>query len=100
MDLTLLGTGCPSVDLARHGPANLVDCGPGCRLLIDCGSGVTHRLLAAGCPGSEIDAVLLTLHLALKLTEQTRRHILLLDMHRDAGAIAMALGLKARVIKR
>ncbi len=60
MELVLLGTGCPSVDLDRHGPANLVDCGPGCRLLIDCGSGVTHRLLAAGCPGNEIDAVLLT----------------------------------------
>jgi ribonuclease Z len=60
MELTLLGTGCPSVDLDRHGPANLVDGGPGARLLVDCGSGVTHRLLAAGCPGSEIDAVLLT----------------------------------------
>lgn len=60
MELTLLGTGCPSVDLERYGPANLVDGGPGCRLLVDCGSGVTHRLLAAGCPGSAIDAVLLT----------------------------------------
>jgi ribonuclease Z len=60
MELTLLGTGCPSVDLDRHGPANLVDGGPGARLLIDCGSGVTHRLLEAGCPGSEIDALLLT----------------------------------------
>jgi ribonuclease Z len=29
-------------------------------LLIDCGSGVTQRLLAAGCPGRDIDAVLLT----------------------------------------
>jgi ribonuclease Z len=60
MDLVLLGTRCPSVDLDRHGPANLVDGGPGSRLLIDCGSGVTHRLLEAGCPGSEIDALLLT----------------------------------------
>ncbi|NQU58690.1 MAG: MBL fold metallo-hydrolase [Rhodospirillales bacterium] len=60
MQLTLLGTGCPSVDLDRHGPANLVDGGPGSRLLVDCGSGVSHRLLAAGCPGSDIDAVLLT----------------------------------------
>lgn len=60
MELTLLGTGCPSVDLDRHGPANLVDGGPGSRVLVDCGSGVTQRLLAAGCPGSEIDAVLLT----------------------------------------
>lgn len=60
MDLTLLGTGCPSVDLDRHGPANLVDGGAGARILVDCGSGVTHRLLEAGCPGSEIDALLLT----------------------------------------
>ena len=60
MELVLLGTGCPSVDLDRHGPANLVDGGPGRRLLVDCGSGVTHRLLEAGCPGSDIDALLLT----------------------------------------
>ncbi len=60
MELVLLGTGCPSVDLQRHGPANLVDGGPGSRLLIDCGSGVTHRLLESGCPGSKIDALLLT----------------------------------------
>jgi len=60
MDLTLLGTGCPSVDVNRYGPAALVDGGPGARLLIDCGSGVTQRLVGAGCPGREIDAVLLT----------------------------------------
>lgn len=60
MKLTLLGTGCPSVDLDRHGPANLIDGGPASRLLVDCGSGVTHRLLEAGCPGSQLDALLLT----------------------------------------
>ncbi len=60
MELTLLGTGCPSVDLDRYGPAALVDAGPGARLLIDCGSGVTQRLLGAGCPGRMVDAVLLT----------------------------------------
>lgn len=60
MDLVLLGTGCPSVDLDRHGPANLVDGGPDSRILVDCGSGVTHRLLEAGCRGAEIDALLLT----------------------------------------
>jgi ribonuclease Z len=60
MELVLLGTGCPSVDLDRHGPANLVDAGPGARVLIDCGSGVTHRLLEAGCMGRDIDALLLT----------------------------------------
>lgn len=60
MDLTLLGTGCPSVDINRYGPAALVDGGVGARLLVDCGSGVTQRLVGAGCKGSEIDAVLLT----------------------------------------
>lgn len=60
MHLTLLGTGCPSVDLDRHGPANLVDGGQAARILVDCGSGVTHRLLESGCPGSDIDALLLT----------------------------------------
>ncbi len=60
MELTLLGTGCPSVDVDRYGPAALVDGGPGARLLVDCGSGVTQRLVGAGCPGREIDAVLLT----------------------------------------
>jgi len=60
MDLTLLGTGCPSVDIDRYGPAALVDGGAAARLLIDCGSGVTQRLVGAGYRGSEIDAVLLT----------------------------------------
>lgn len=60
MRLTLLGTGCPSVDVDRYGPAALVHRGEAARLLIDCGSGVTQRLLAAGCPGRDIDAVLLT----------------------------------------
>lgn len=60
IQLTLLGTGCPSVDQDRHGPASLVDGGPSSQLLVDCGSGVTHRLLEAGYSGSEIDALLLT----------------------------------------
>ncbi len=60
IELTLLGTGCPSVDIDRLGPANLVDGGPSSRLLVDCGSGVTQRLLKAGCPGSQLDALLIT----------------------------------------
>ena len=60
MKLTILGSGCPSVDLDRHGPSALIDCGEGARILIDCGSGVTQRLLEHGLPGSEIDALLLT----------------------------------------
>jgi ribonuclease Z len=59
MKLTLLGTGCPQVDLNRYGPANLVRAG-GQSFLVDCGSGVTQRLLGAGSKGAELDAVLLT----------------------------------------
>ena len=59
MESTLLGTGCPVVDTARYGPAQLVRHG-GHAVLVDCGSGVTQRLLAAGLSGRELDAVLLT----------------------------------------
>jgi ribonuclease Z len=59
MELTLLGTGCPVVSTERYGPAQLIRHGES-KLLVDCGSGVTQRLLAAGCPGREIDALLLT----------------------------------------
>ena len=59
MFVTLLGTGCPVVSLERYGPAQLVGHGA-TRVLVDCGSGVTQRLLAAGCPGRVIDALFLT----------------------------------------
>jgi len=59
MRLTLLGTGCPVVSLERYGPAQLVE-HEDAALLVDCGSGVTQRLLAAGRPGRDLDAVLLT----------------------------------------
>jgi len=59
MRLTLLGTGCPVVDEYRFGPANLVR-SHSASILIDCGSGVTQRLLNAGSSGRDIDAVFLT----------------------------------------
>ena len=59
MEITLLGTGCPVVHSERYGPAQLVRHG-GHAVLVDCGSGVTQRLLAAGLSGRELDAVLLT----------------------------------------
>lgn len=59
MRATLLGTGCPQADQRRFGPASLVCAGMG-RFLIDCGSGVTQRLLGAGISGAQLDAVLLT----------------------------------------
>jgi len=59
MRVTLLGTGCPIADTDRFGPAALVR-GERASVLVDCGSGVTQRLLAAGCPGRDVDALLLT----------------------------------------
>ncbi|HET8726901.1 MAG TPA: MBL fold metallo-hydrolase [Alphaproteobacteria bacterium] len=59
MRITLLGTGCPSVHTGRYGPAALVRHGDAA-LLVDCGSGVTQRLVGAGSSGRALDAVLLT----------------------------------------
>jgi len=59
MKVTLLGTGCPQVDTGRYGPANLVRHGDAA-FLVDCGSGVTQRLAAAGVSGRALDAVFLT----------------------------------------
>lgn len=59
MDLTLLGTGCPQCDPERLGPASLVR-HAGHAFLVDCGSGVSQRLVAAGSSGGALDAVFLT----------------------------------------
>jgi ribonuclease Z len=59
MHLTLLGTGCPQCDPLRLGPANLVR-HDGRSYLVDCGSGATQRLVAAGSAGAKLDAVFLT----------------------------------------
>ena len=59
MRLTLLGTGCPVVSTERFGPAQVV-AHQGQTILVDCGSGVTQRLIAAGCSGADLDAVFLT----------------------------------------
>ncbi len=59
MEMILLGTGCPVVSLERYGPATLVRHRE-TSVLVDCGSGVTQRLLEAGTPGREIDGLVLT----------------------------------------
>ncbi len=59
MQLTLLGTGCPSVDYRRFGPANLVSTNKS-SILVDCGSGVTQRLKEAKVSSADIDALFLT----------------------------------------
>jgi len=57
--LTLLGTGCPVASAERYGPAQLIQ-DQERTVLIDCGSGVTQRLLGAGCNGAELDAIFIT----------------------------------------
>lgn len=57
--LTFLGTGAPPVSLRRAGPAHLVEA-DGVKVLIDCGSGVSQRLVAAGHAGAQIDALIVT----------------------------------------
>jgi ribonuclease Z len=59
MELVLLGTGCPQCDPERRGPSNLV-VARGLSFLVDCGSGVTQRLVEAGTKGAAIDALFLT----------------------------------------
>jgi ribonuclease Z len=60
MLLHLLGTGSPAVHPDRFGPAALVHGTNGSRILVDCGSGVTQRLMSAGVNGAQIDLLLLT----------------------------------------
>jgi ribonuclease Z len=59
MRVTLLGTGCPVADVYRYGPATLVEAGDE-TWLVDCGSGVTQRLLGHGSNGARITGLLLT----------------------------------------
>ena len=59
MKLTLLGTGCPSIDYKRCGSSNLIFTNK-TKILVDCGSGVTQRLNQSGNSSADIDALLLT----------------------------------------
>ena len=59
MELTLLGTGCPSVDYKRFGPSNLVST-KNTKILVDCGSGITQRLHELEVSSADIDALLFT----------------------------------------
>jgi ribonuclease Z len=47
MKLTLLGTGSPSPNPRRRGPAQVIECGESL-ILVDCGAGTLHRLVEAG----------------------------------------------------
>ena len=59
MKLTLLGTGCPSVDHNRFGPSNLITTNKA-KILVDCGSGITQRLHQLKVSSANIDALLFT----------------------------------------
>lgn len=59
MQLTLLGTGCPVASTTRYGPSQIIRDGE-TTVLVDCGSGVTQRLISAGSAGRSVDALLLT----------------------------------------
>ena len=59
MKLTLLGTGCPSVDHKRFGPSNLITTNK-TKILVDCGSGITQRLHKLKVSSANIDALLFT----------------------------------------
>ena len=59
MELTLLGTGCPSVDHKRFGPSNLVSTKTA-KILVDCGSGITQRLHELKVSSADIDALFFT----------------------------------------
>ncbi len=59
MKLTLLGTGCPSVDHKRFGPSNLITSNSA-KILVDCGSGITQRLHQLKVSTADIDALLFT----------------------------------------
>ena len=56
---SFLGTGAPPVSLRRSGPAHLIETDE-CKVLIDCGSGVSQRLVAAGARGADIDLLIVT----------------------------------------
>ena len=59
MELTLLGTGCPSVDHKRFGPSNLVSTKTA-KILVECGSGITQRLHELKVSSADIDALFFT----------------------------------------
>jgi ribonuclease Z len=59
MELTLLGTGCPSVDHKRFGPSNLISTKK-TKILVDCGSGITQRLHELKVSSADIDALFFT----------------------------------------
>ena len=59
MRLTTLGTGAAAPDARRVNAGHLVEAGP-VRLLLDCGSGVVHRMASVGADWSGVTHLALT----------------------------------------
>jgi ribonuclease Z len=59
LTFTFLGTGVPVATKLRFGSAHLVTTADA-KILIDCGSGVSQQLVAAGHPGASIDHLIVT----------------------------------------
>jgi ribonuclease Z len=59
MKLTLLGTGTPAPNVQRSGPAQIIEAGDD-HILIDCGAGTLHRLVAAGYATLPLTAIAFT----------------------------------------
>jgi ribonuclease Z len=59
VEVTLLGTGTPVPDVARFGPATVIEAG-GRYFIFDAGRGVTMRLQQAGIPLDKIENIFLT----------------------------------------
>ena len=61
MQITLLGTGVPTPNPKRHGPAQLIRAG-NFNVLVDCGSGTVNQLLQTGVLPTQINHILITHH--------------------------------------
>jgi ribonuclease Z len=59
MKLTLLGTGSPSPNPNRRGPAQVIECGNEL-ILVDCGASALHRLVEAGYERLNLSAIAFT----------------------------------------
>ena len=60
MELTLLGTGCPSVDFIKFWSIKFNFNKKTAKILVDCGSGITQRLHQLRVSTADIDALLFT----------------------------------------
>ena len=59
MQVTLLGTGLPYPNPKRRGPGYLVRAGSH-NFVVDCGSGIVHRMVEAGVMPNEVDHLFIT----------------------------------------